>query len=76
MIESGLSEDHAGWMHGLADGTKARLPFRWPYREARKTDMFLMPSRPVDTRTAPPVNANRIAKVPARERMVAQRLRS
>jgi hypothetical protein len=35
-----------------ADGTKTRLPLRWPQWETGKTIAFLMPSRPVDTRTA------------------------
>ena len=48
-----------------ADGGKARLPFRWPQRETGKTTEFLIPSRPVDTRTA--INKhNGVQKVPDR----------
>ena len=35
-----------------ADGIGARLPLRWPKRETGKTASFLMPSRPVNTRTS------------------------
>lgn len=37
-------------MRGRADSTKARLPLRWPMREIGKTALFLMLSRPIDTR--------------------------
>lgn len=48
-----------------ADGGKARLPLRWPQRETGKTTEFLIPSRPVDTRTA--INKhNGVRKVPVR----------
>ncbi len=55
LVDAPVSRVHRGGAsrtRKAPDGIEARLPLRWPKRETGKTASFLMPSRPVNTRTS------------------------